>query len=1095
MGYIEEYIPFSLSNHTAILKATETFLTMKKIFYFLAVMMLFALPSCSDDQTEVEPLPVEISLSKESILVNKSGTTSAISVNVTCEGEWKFTVSSTASGWCTVKRPVNTNKLNITVSPNTDSNGKARTTTISVFSVTDSNVRKSITVKQAGPKDGIVVDDTYHELSPRDSLLAMEILANVDFEVEVDQDGQEWIEYTGCEDNNSGEAVLNFTIAKNPVKTPRKSNITITSETNEKVKLTFAQEAGGIIAKHDTYEASSKNNASFAVEVNAYAEIDDITIEEGKEWLQYVECKSDANDPYLRSLIFSLEKNPDKLERSAKVTISSEMGENTVLTVSQRPKDSVANTEAIGEDITVPVSSITSSASDSYGGTVPENLIDGDNETYYSAAGNINEMPVSITCYFTDTKRIDYVDIMPGRVYGKWGEFDVYVTLEGESEKLYNSYDYGESGDRKRVIFDDGLVNPKAVRFEVKTANIWGPGDNGHCPTLIAAHEITFYSKNPEAMDMLSIFTDESYSELREGVTEADIEAIENEFFYNLASEIYAGEYDTKYRAATYKPYPHPDVDMKLFRTSNYSLNDNVTGMYFEKGEHVVFVSETYGQNISLRVIDYQPYDDMPLDSSGWCNEDGHYYPLIKGQNKINIERRGLVYVMYHTEDPKAKPIRINFPTALINKYYDLVNEPDADWGTMLKEAKADHIDMVGEKSIFTLPVEWIEYYCNTPAKAKQVIQQADSIIFLQEQIQGHHKYNTGGHRNRMLYSSTMAKAFMFAGAYRTGYSLRYGTQGKRNPLYQDGTINMLLNPKKFRVDGWGAYHEVGHCNQLPGFKWTGLAEVTNNFTAMYCAHFFIKDDYPLHKSDYMLLMSGEWYDESADGKTTKGRHTTSNRYDAAWQCFNDGGKKHAFSGYVGGDPPGDAGPGIDPFFRIVPFWQLYLYNHLVLGNEDFYPDVYHQCRVGNLPDGSPNVVAAEVNVVYDSQTMTGGQQGKTYRMSNDGERQMNFIRLCCDAAQLDLTEFFDQWGFMTPFYGVVVDYGDHILRITQEMVDEVYEYAKKYPKPEHKNIWFINNYNLDKYRDGDGSDVTGFNIPSDIDDCDGRYIHLYNGM
>ena len=168
MGYIEEYIPFSLSNHTAILKATETFLTMKKIFYFLAVMMLFALPSCSDDPVTEEPLPLEITLSKESILVNKSGTTSAISVNVTCEGEWKFTVSSTASGWCTVKRPVNTNKLNITVSPNTDSNGKARTTTISVFSVTDSNVRKSITVKQAGPKDGIVVDDTYHELTPRD---------------------------------------------------------------------------------------------------------------------------------------------------------------------------------------------------------------------------------------------------------------------------------------------------------------------------------------------------------------------------------------------------------------------------------------------------------------------------------------------------------------------------------------------------------------------------------------------------------------------------------------------------------------------------------------------------------------------------------------------------------------------------------------------------------------------------------------------------------------------------------------------------------------------------------------------------------------
>ena len=1089
MGYIIIYIPFSLSNN---LTTTETFLTMKKLFYFLEVVMLFTLPSCSENETVDEPIPVEITLSKESILVNKGGTTNDVTVNVTCEGEWKFTVSSSGTSWCKVTRPLNTNKLNIKVSPNTDSNAKARTTTISVFSTTDANVKKSITVKQAGPKDGLVVDKTSFTLTPRDSILAVEVLADVDFEVEIADDGKEWVELLEQKSGNGDEEILEFSIAKNPVKDSRRTSVTLTSETNEKVKLTFNQANGGIIVGSTEFQVASKNNASYAVELQAYAEISDVKIEEGNDWIKYIECEVDENDPYKRTLKFSIEKNPEKVDRDVKVTIVSENDEETSFTIVQHSKDSVANTEAVGEDKKVEVSSITSSCEGSYGGTVPGNLIDGDLETYYSAAGNISEMPVSITCYFTDVERIDYVDIMPGRVYGKWGEFDVYIKLEGEDEKLFNSYDYGESGDKKRVIFEESLFNPVSVRFSVKTANIWGPDASGHCPTLIAAHEITFFEKNPEAMDMLRIFTDESYSELREGITEEDIESIDNEFFYNLASEIYSGEYDTKYRAATYKPYPHPDVDMKRFRTSNYSLNDNVTGMYFEKGEHVVFLNETYGQNISLRVVDYQPYDDMPEDSSGWCNEDGHYYPLIKGQNKINVERRGLVYVMYHTEDPKAKPIRINFPTALINKYYDLVNEPDADWDTMLKEAKADHIDMVGEKSIFTLPVEWIEYYCNTPAKAKAVIQQADSIIFLQEQIQGHHKYNTGGHRNRMLYSSTMAKAFMFAGAYRTGYSLRYGTPGKKNKYYQDGTINMLLNPKKFRVDGWGAYHEVGHCNQLPGFKWTGMAEVTNNFTAMYCAHFFIADDYPKHKSDYMLLMSGEWYDESADGQTTKGRHTCSNRYDAAWQCFNDNGKKHAFSGYVGGDPPGESGPGIDPFFRIVPFWQLFLYNHLVLGNEDFYPDVYHQCRVGNLPDGSPNVVAAEVDVVYDSKTMTGGQQGKTYRMSNDGERQMHFIRLCCDAAQLDLTEFFEQWGLMTPFYGVVVDYGDHVLRITQEMVDDVYEYASKYPKPEHKNIWFINNYNLDKYRNGDGSDVTGFNIPADIDECDGRYKEDY---
>lgn len=961
---------------------------MKKLLFFLAALISLQFVGCSDPAPTDEPTPSEIVLSKESILINKGGTKNPVYVDVTYGDKWDFVVSGDGKSWCTVSRNTNSNRLKITAGQN--GNDKARTTSISVFSKTE-DLRKTITVKQLGQKDGLVIGKGTYEIAAKGGPLEVEFACNTDYEVEIES-GATWI----------------------------------------------------------TYDKSSLSDDGLTLNIAA---------------------------------------NKNKEERKSFITIKTETGESGKINIKQRGKESIANAEEVGEDVKVTVNKISSTASDSYDNTKPQNLIDGNLDTYYSAAGNINEMPVSLTCEFTDAKRIDYVDIVPGRVYGKWGEVDVFVATADQSEYLYGSYDFKESSDKQRVTFGEGLINPRKVRFCVKTANIWGPGDNGHCPTMIAAHEIIFYMKNPDALDMLEYFTDESYSELKEGVTEEQIDAIENEFFRNLASDIFTGDYDTKYRAATYKPYPHPDVDAKRFRTSTYSLNDNVTGMYFEAGEHVVFVNETYGVPVSLRVIDYQPDENKAPDSSGWCNEDGHYYPLIKGQNKLNIERRGLVYVMYHTEDPNAKPIKVNFPTAFINKYYDLENEPDADWTTMLKEAKADHIDMVGKHTIFTLPVEWVQYYCGTAAKAKLVINQADSITFLQEQIQGHHKYNTGGHRNRMLYSSTMAKAFMFAGAYRTGYSLRYGTEGK-NPLYQDGTINMLLNPKKFRVDGWGAYHEVGHVNQLPGFKWTGMAEVTNNFTAMYCAHHFIGDNFPKHKSDYMLLMSGDWYDD-------KGNHFhTSNRYDAAWQCFNDNGKKHAFSGYVGGDPPGDAGPGIDPFFRIVPFWQLFLYNTLVMGREDFYPDVYHQCRVGNLPDGSPNVVAPEVKVTFDSNTMTGpGVNGEKYNMSNDGERQMNFIRLCCDAAQEDLTEFFEQWGLMTPFFGIVEDYGNHVLRITPEMVQEVYDYAKKYPKPAKKNIWFINNYNLDKYRNGDGSDVTGFDIPADIDDCDGKYLYLYNGM
>ena len=137
-----------------------------------------------------------------------------------------------------------------------------------------------------------------------------------------------------------------------------------------------------------------------------------------------------------------------------------------------------------------------------------------------------------------------------------------------------------------------------------------------------------------------------------------------------------------------------------------------------------------------------------------------------------------------------------------------------------------------------------------------------------------------------------------------------------------------------------------------------------------------------------------------------------------------------------------------NPFFKLVPLWQLYLYNTKVMDRKDFYPDVYHKLRT--MPE-----------------------------LSDDhGVQQINFVKVCCDAAQEDLTEFFEKWGFFTICDEVIDDYGDKRLTVTEEMVKEAKEYASQYKKPEKKNIWLISNYNMQKFIDGDGSNVEGFETP-----------------
>jgi hypothetical protein len=110
-----------------------------------------------------------------------------------------------------------------------------------------------------------------------------------------------------------------------------------------------------------------------------------------------------------------------------------------------------------------------------------------------------------------------------------------------------------------------------------------------------------------------------------------------------------------------------------------------------------------------------------------------------------------------------------------------------------------------------------------------------------------------------------------------------------------------------------------------------------------------------------------------------------------------------------------------DVFDRLVPFWQLHLYFSRN-GKPDFYADVMEELRrrpsAGNGDDSIRN--------------------------------QFEFIKVCCDVAKLDLSDFFDQYGFFWVGEITVNDYRRYRFKITPEMVSETRAAiaAKGYPKP-----------------------------------------------
>jgi hypothetical protein len=110
-----------------------------------------------------------------------------------------------------------------------------------------------------------------------------------------------------------------------------------------------------------------------------------------------------------------------------------------------------------------------------------------------------------------------------------------------------------------------------------------------------------------------------------------------------------------------------------------------------------------------------------------------------------------------------------------------------------------------------------------------------------------------------------------------------------------------------------------------------------------------------------------------------------------------------------------------DVFDRLVPFWQLHLY-FSQNGRPDFYADVMEEMR--RRPDAG---------------------KGK-----DSIRNQFEFVKICCDVGQVDLTDFFDKWGFFWVGELNVNDYGKYRYNLTQEMVDDVRSHIaqKKYEKP-----------------------------------------------
>ena len=95
--------------------------------------------------------------------------------------------------------------------------------------------------------------------------------------------------------------------------------------------------------------------------------------------------------------------------------------------------------------------------------------------------------------------------------------------------------------------------------------------------------------------------------------------------------------------------------------------------------------------------------------------------------------------------------------------------------------------------------------------------------------------------------------------------------------------------------------------------------------------------------------------------------------------------------------------------------WQLWNY--------------YHRC--GHKPDFWQKLF----RLMRDNRTNS----------NNPGEKQLLFARMACEAAQEDLTEFFEMWGFFVPVNTQIEQYGHYNYIVTEDMINETKQAMSRY--------------------------------------------------
>ena len=192
--------------------------------------------------------------------------------------------------------------------------------------------------------------------------------------------------------------------------------------------------------------------------------------------------------------------------------------------------------------------------------------------------------------------------------------------------------------------------------------------------------------------------------------------------------------------------------------------------------------------------------------------------------------------------------------------------------------------------------------------------------------------------------------------------------------------------------NSWGPAHEIGHVHQ-GAINWASTTESSNNLFSNYTIYKFGQN---CSRGTELAVPE---YAANVKKATLVFRRCVENK---AWCDFGTDYQEE------------------DPEMHARMNWQLWNYYHRCGYNPQFFPTLFKLMRENRVSTQDP------------------------------GENQMMYARMACRAANENLTDFFERWGFFVPISMKVNQYGTYNYIVTDAMIKETKEFMKQFPAPKH---------------------------------------------